>query len=236
MPFSPCFPKTPGPRFLFLACSPLLIPGPTPPCSHQHPCSLAAAGPKLCMKAASSNPGATVSEKIRKYRNDSFAYSLSVNNFSLSWGLACAFSSCWIPFPVFHISFPRPRFLSSLWKWHFFITWSKERPSNTNLFSNLLLLELRVHTLLYTRAVPLLKSRDISRTENGIRVPESLPSARLCGQAITMTVPLFSVHPLPDQRLPHLHPAHMTDLPTCIPLPQPMIVLIKGAMRIVLFC
>ena len=136
---SPCFLRTPGPRFLFLVCSPLLIPSPfhrlrsppppMPPCSHQHPCSPSSRWAQTCMKAASSNHGTTVSEKTRKYK-DGFAYSLSVNNFSLSWVLACAFSSCSIPFAVSHISFPPPRFLSSLWKWHFFILWTKERPSN----------------------------------------------------------------------------------------------------------
>ena len=32
-----------------------------------------------------------------------------------------------------------------------------------------------------------------------------------------MAVLLFSVHPLPDQCLIHLHPIHMTDLPTYLP-------------------
>lgn len=111
MPFFSLLPQNPRPSVPL----PSLLPTPdswpfsppqnplTPPCSHQHPCSLAAAGPKLCMKAASSNPGATVLEKTRKYRKDSFAYSLSVNNFSLSWGLACAFSSC---FSFFLFLFP----------------------------------------------------------------------------------------------------------------------------------
>ena len=98
---SPCFLRTQGPRFLFLVCSLLLIPSPfhhlgpplMPPCSHQHPCSPSSLWAQTCMKAASSNHGATVSEKTRKYK-DSFAYSLSVGNLSLSWVLACAFSSC----------------------------------------------------------------------------------------------------------------------------------------------
>ena len=40
---------------------------------------------------------------------------------------------------------------------------------------------------------------------------------------LKMAVLLLSVHPLPDQRL--LHPMHMTDLPTYLPLPQPVIAL-----------
>ena len=40
-----------------------------------------------------------------------------------------------------------------------------------------------------------------------------------------MAVLLLSVHPLLDQSLPHLHPTHMTDLPTYLPLPQLVIVL-----------
>ena len=40
---------------------------------------------------------------------------------------------------------------------------------------------------------------------------------------LKMAVLLLSVHPLPDQRL--------TDLPTHLPLPQIMIILIKGVVR-----
>ena len=40
-----------------------------------------------------------------------------------------------------------------------------------------------------------------------------------------MAVLLLSVHPLPDQHLLHLHPTHMTDLPTHLPRPQLMAVL-----------
>ena len=40
---------------------------------------------------------------------------------------------------------------------------------------------------------------------------------------LKMVVVLLSVHPLPDQRL--------TDLPTHLPLPQIMIILIKGVVR-----
>ena len=37
---------------------------------------------------------------------------------------------------------------------------------------------------------------------------------------LKMAVLLLSVHPLLDQRLLHLHPTHMTDLPTYVP-PEP---------------
>ena len=38
-----------------------------------------------------------------------------------------------------------------------------------------------------------------------------------------------SLYPLPDQRLTHLHPTHLTGLPTTCPRPQLAIVLIKRA-------
>ena len=34
---------------------------------------------------------------------------------------------------------------------------------------------------------------------------------------LRMAVLLLSVHPLPSQCLPHLHPTHMTDLPMYLP-------------------
>ena len=87
--------------------------------------------------------------------------------------------------------------------------WTKERPSNINLFNNLLLLELGVHTPLYSRVVSLLKSHDIFHMENGIRVPESLPSARPCGQAthddcslVLCTSPAW---PVPASPTPYSH-------------------------------
>ena len=36
-------------------------------------------------------------------------------------------------------------------------------------------------------------------------------------QPLKMAVLLLSVHPLPDQGLLHIHPMHMTDLPTYLP-------------------
>ena len=42
---------------------------------------------------------------------------------------------------------------------------------------------------------------------------------------------LLSVHPLPNRCLLHLHPTHLTDLPTYLPQAQLVIVLIKGALR-----
>ena len=51
-----------------------------------------------------------------------------------------------------------------------------------------------------------------------------------------MAVLLLSVHPLPNECLLHLHPNHMTHLPTYLPPPQLVTVLIKGALRGVTLC
>ena len=42
---------------------------------------------------------------------------------------------------------------------------------------------------------------------------------------------LFSVRPLLDHHLLHLHPTHLTDLPLHLPQAQLVTVLIKGAVR-----
>lgn len=93
-----------------------------------------------------------------------------------------------------------------------------------------------MHTPLYSHVVPLLKSHDIFiwRTEFGFLNSSQRPGCVV--RPLTITVPLFSVHPLPHQCLPHLHPTHTTDLLTCIPPPQPVFVLFKGPMRNILFC
>lgn len=56
------------------------------------------------------------------------------------------------------------------------------------------------------------------------------------GQALRMAVLLLSLHPLLDQCLLHLHPTHLTDLPTDLPPPQLLTVLTKGAVRGVPLC
>ena len=48
---------------------------------------------------------------------------------------------------------------------------------------------------------------------------------------LKMAVLLLCVHPLPDQCQLHLHPSHMTDLPTYLPQAQLVTVLIKGEGR-----
>ena len=53
---------------------------------------------------------------------------------------------------------------------------------------------------------------------------------------LKVAVLLLSVHPLLDQCLLYLYPTHMTDLPTYLPLPQLVIVLIKGVVSGVLLC
>ena len=57
-------------------------------------------------------------------------------------------------------------------------------------------------------------------------------SVMLCpAWTIKMALLLFSVCPLLDHHLLHLHPTHLTDLPPHLPQAQLVIVLIQGAVR-----